>query len=109
MIRKSLAAGVALGIMATASPARAWGPEGHALVGKIADALLVGTHAGQHVDMVLGSYTLEQAAKWADCVRSVHKEASGEFRFVENMYTAPCDAFETADEEARMEDYARAG
>jgi hypothetical protein len=88
--------------------ALAWGPEGHALVGQIADQLLAGTSAGQHVDSVLGgSYTLETAAKWPDCVRSVHREASGEFKFVPDMYTGPCKAFETADEEARMEDYAR--
>src|SRR5579859_4129034 len=58
---------ISVGVV-SASPTLAWGPEGHALVGKIADALLAGTNAGQHVDMALGAYTLEQAAKWPDCV-----------------------------------------
>jgi len=107
MACKSLAVGVVFGIVAAAPPALAWGPEGHALVGKIADALLAGTNAGRHVDMVLGAYTLEEAAKWPDCVRSVRKEASGDFKFVQDKYTAPCKAFETPDEEARMEDYAK--
>lgn len=89
------------------APAFAWGPEGHALVGKIADQLLAGTNAGAKVDAILGTYTLEDAAKWPDCVRSVHKEDSGDFKFVPDKYTAPCTAFETADETARMEDYAK--
>lgn len=90
-----------------ASPAYAWGPAGHALIGKIADQLLAGTHAGHRVDQVLGTYTLEEAAKWPDCVRSVHKEASGDFKFVPDRYTRRCTAFETPQGEARMEDYAR--
>jgi hypothetical protein len=105
----ALAAGVAATTFATAfapQSAQAWGPSGHALIGKIADELLSGTNAGTKVDQILESYTLEDAANWPDCVRSVHKEASGEFKFVPDQFTAPCTKFETDDEEKRMEDYA---
>lgn len=44
--------------------ALAWGPEGRALVGKIADQLLAGTPTGAKVDAILGTYKLEDAAKW---------------------------------------------
>jgi S1/P1 Nuclease len=105
---KAICVCLALAIVAVAAdrPAQAWGPQGHALIGKIADQLLAGTNAGNKVDQILGTYSLEDAAKWPDCVRSVHKEASGDFKFVQDMFTAPCTAFETADEEKRMEDYA---
>jgi hypothetical protein len=92
--------------LVSAAPGYAWGPEGHALIGKIADGLLSGTSAGTKVDRILGTYTLEDAAKWPDCVRSVHKKADGTFKFVPDKYTAPCTKFETPTEEARMEDYA---
>jgi hypothetical protein len=35
--------------------ALAWGPKGHALVGQIADQLLVGTSAGEHVNSIRGA------------------------------------------------------
>lgn len=94
-------------VLLTAPPAFAWGAEGHALIGRIADQLLVGARAGTMVDATLGTYRLEDAAKWADCARSVHRESSGTFRFVPDRYTDPCQAFETAAETARMEDYVR--
>lgn len=45
------------GIMLNSGRALAWGPEGHALIGKIADQLLAGTVAGKRVDAILGTYT----------------------------------------------------
>jgi hypothetical protein len=87
--------------------AHAWGPQGHALIGKIADQLLAGTKAGKKVNQILRTYTLTEAAKWPDCVRSVHKQASGAFKFVPDKYTGSCTAFETPAEEKRMEDYAK--
>jgi hypothetical protein len=76
---KIFAAGAAasIGLFLGAQPASAWGPEGHALIGKIADQLVSGTRAGGQVSAKLGTYTLEDAAKWPDCIRSVHKDASG--------------------------------
>jgi len=83
----------------------AWGPKGHAYVGAIADDLLASTRAGTQVRSILG-YDLATAAKWADCVRSVaHSEEQG-FHYVRSRYTAPCHAFETQSEQARMIDYA---
>jgi len=96
-------------VLAGFSPhtAFAWGPEGHALVGKIADQLLAGTPTGAKVDRILELYTLEDAAKWPDCVRSVVKNPGGTFEFVEGKYTAPCTAFFPPQERARMADYAK--
>jgi hypothetical protein len=107
--RRIFAAGAAtsIGLFLSAQPATAWGPEGHALIGKIADQLVSGTRAGGQVSAKLGTYTLEDAAKWPDCVRSVHKDTSGQFKFTPDKFTAPCTAFETPDEQTRMEDYAR--
>lgn len=93
-----------------ASPAFAWGSKGHQYVGAIADGLLLHTKAGTQAQIILG-YSLATAAKWADCVRSVQEISPGVFKFTIDPshpeYTAPCTAFETPDEEARMEDYAR--
>src|SRR5262245_39218588 len=92
----ALAAGViatALAAVFTFQSAHAWGPQGHALVGEIADQLLADTNAGKKVDEILGSYGLEDAAKWPDCVRSVHKEPSGQFKFKKDRFTASCTKF----------------
>jgi hypothetical protein len=102
-----LIAAAALLVFAGYRSAAAWGPEGHALIGKIADQLLAGTPAGQRVDDILGAYTLEEAAKWPDCVRSVHKLGPNDFQFKEDKFTATCTVFESPDERKRMEDYAR--
>jgi len=85
-------------------PARAWEYQGHELVGAIADALLANTASGQQMKQVLGAYTLNKAAMWADCVRAVHRDGN---RFEYRRRDAECAPFETADERARMEDYAR--
>ncbi len=85
----------------------AWGPQGHQLVGAIADDLL-NDNARTQVHDILG-YDLATAAKWPDCVRSVVRGKDGTFHYVVNPhYQAPCTAFMTPDTEVtRMEDYAR--
>ena len=85
-------------------PAQAWLYQGHELTGAIADALLAGTAAGRRMKLILGAYTLNKAALWADCVRAVRREGQHfEYRHRDEQ----CAPFETADERARMEDYAR--
>ena len=51
------------------APALAWGPEGHQVVGSIADQLL-NDHAKQQVAKILGT-ELRVASTWPDCARSV--------------------------------------
>lgn len=57
-----------------ASPAMAWGPQGHQTVGAIADQLIAGTPAAKKVRAILGS-NLQMASVWADCARSVESRA----------------------------------
>jgi hypothetical protein len=80
-----------------AQPCLAWGPQGHQTVGAIADALLVGTHAGPKVNSILGQgETLQTAALWADCAKGVVKNPnSGNFHYVVNSQYAECTPFQT--------------
>ncbi|HET7086981.1 MAG TPA: S1/P1 nuclease [Rhizomicrobium sp.] len=88
------------------TPAVAWGPQGHMLVGSLATDLLT-SNARKHVKSILG-YSLATAAKWPDCVRSVVRHTDGTFEYVVNpQYQPPCDAFmKPKSEVRRMEDYA---
>ncbi|MGZ5269788.1 MAG: S1/P1 nuclease [Ramlibacter sp.] len=53
-----------------APPAWAWGPQGHATVGAIADQLLAGTPAAPKLRaLLLPGETLAGVANWADCVK----------------------------------------
>ena len=89
-----------------AIPAWSWDPHGHALVGSVADQLL-SENARRQVRDILG-FTLQSAAKWPDCVRSVERKPDGSFQYNRNTpYQAPCDDFMAPAEVARMEDYAR--
>jgi hypothetical protein len=55
---------------ATAPAALAWGSDGHSTVGAIADRLIAGSNAQQHVAaLLLSGESLEQAANWLDCVK----------------------------------------
>ena len=54
------------------TPAFAWDPQGHKLVGSIADELL-NPNARQQVAQILG-YSLQVAAPWPDCVRSIVRQ-----------------------------------
>jgi hypothetical protein len=85
------------------APALAWNDQGHELIGAIADAMLADTKAGLQTRQILG-YGLNRAAKWADCVRGVQKEASG---FKYDGGTAGCSEFTGPAEVDRMIDYAR--
>jgi hypothetical protein len=90
-------------------PSYSWGPTGHELVGQTADALLT-PNAKTQVSKILG-YSLETAAPWLDCVKSVNSS----FRYVINpMYQKPCDPFmpnatnatlNSLPEVKRMDDY----
>lgn len=74
--RKLVAAAVML--MASIGHAFAWGADGHQVVGSIADQLL-SARARSEVNRILG-FELRVAAPWADCVRSVVKNADGTFK-----------------------------
>jgi len=93
------------------TPAFPWGFEGHEIVGAIADKML-SHNARDHVRQILG-FSLQVAAPWPDCARSVVKQ-DGTFKYLppplHPEYRIPCKPFEAdhgaADEQARMEDYA---
>jgi hypothetical protein len=64
--------------------ARAWGPEGHAIVAEIAETRLTDAARGQ-VDQLLsqeGHQHLDQVASWADDYRQSHPE-TGPWHFVD--------------------------
>jgi hypothetical protein len=86
-----------------AAPAWAWYDQGHEMIGAIADTMLGNSKAGVQARQILG-YGLASAAKWADCVRGVHKDASG---FKYEAGSPGCSEFESPAEVARMVDYAR--
>jgi hypothetical protein len=47
----------------------AWGDDGHRTIGAMADHLIAGTAAAQHVHELLGEETLSAASVWADTVK----------------------------------------
>ena len=102
--------------IAASTPALAWDYQGHEMVGAIADQLLT-NNAKQKVQEILG-FTLQVAAPWPDCVRSVVHKDDGSFSYLPDYlhpeYRTPCEAFETkikdpeiSPEQRRMEDYAK--
>jgi hypothetical protein len=54
---------------AAAPAALGWGDEGHRTIGAMADELLAGTAAAQHVHDLLGDESLSTASVWADHVK----------------------------------------
>ena len=53
--------------------AMAWGNDGHRAVGAIADQLIKGSNAQQHVAaLLLPGESLEKIANWADCVKGTY-------------------------------------
>ena len=53
--------------------AHAWGNDGHRAVGAIADQLIKGSNAEQHVQaLLLPGESLEKIANWADCVKGTY-------------------------------------
>jgi hypothetical protein len=87
----------------------AWDAPGHTYAGAIADQLL-NEHARREVHRQLG-FSLAVAATWPDCVKSVHPNGNGEFKFTPDPdrpdWGNHCLAFTTKQETARMEDYVR--
>jgi S1/P1 Nuclease len=53
----------------TAPTVFGWGNEGHRTIGAMADKLIAGTAAAQHVHELLGDETLSVASVWADTVK----------------------------------------
>jgi S1/P1 Nuclease len=103
--------------VAASTPAFPWGYEGHEIVGAIADQLLT-SNAKQQVQQILG-FSLQVAAPWPDCVKSVVHTDNSKFGtlnftylppFQHPEYRTPCMSFEAPAapaEQARMEDYAK--
>jgi hypothetical protein len=107
--------------------ARAWGYQGHEVVGAIAGERLT-DHAKDQVQQILNGpppadvdlekalhvwheLTLKDAGPWADCVKSVARHDDGRFHYelspTHPEYEKPCIPFNSALERARMEDYAK--
>lgn len=82
---------------------------GHQLIGAIADRQLQ-SPAREQLQSLLG-YGLRVAAPWPDCVRGVKPDGQGRYTYTRDPlhpeYDIPCAAFDTPQERARMEDYAR--
>ncbi len=88
----------------------AWGAQGHALVGKIADSLLT-ENAKAHISRIVG-FSLEQSGPWLDCAKSVQRTGVSTFELKDDpekaYYLHPqCEPFfvDASQEKARMEDY----
>jgi S1/P1 Nuclease len=93
-----------LALVALCRSAFAWGPEGHQVVGSIADQLLK-DHAKQEVARILG-FELRVASTWPDCARSVVRHPNGSFEYVvDPRFEAPCTSFAAPSERARLVDY----
>lgn len=97
---------LAASILALASPAAAWAPPAHQLIGAIADRLLT-PNASQHVHDLLG-VDLKTAATWGDCARFVQRQPNGAHVYAppEGANQTGCAAFTTPAGLARMTDYA---
>jgi hypothetical protein len=115
--------------VAASTPALAWDYQGHEMVGAIADRILADdpayANARKNVQEILMTFTLQVAAPWPDCVRSVvHKDDRGvndqaKFTYLPDYLhpeyrIPPCEPFETkpkspkiSPEQTRIEDYAK--
>ena len=119
-------------LIASDSPALAWGYQGHEVVGAIADQLIADNpDATKQVHDILNSplpsadeirdqqdllpgkrdLTLQQAGPWADCVKAVVHHDGNRFRYELDPnhpeYETPCIPFNSTLERARMEDYVK--
>ncbi|KQQ47197.1 phospholipase [Duganella sp. Leaf126] len=73
LTKKHLALMLALSGAFASFNAQAWGNDGHRAVGAIADQLLKGSNAEQHVRALLQpGESLEKVATWADCVKGTY-------------------------------------
>jgi hypothetical protein len=59
----------------------AWGDEGHRAIGAMADTLIAGTAAEQHVRQLLGRETLSEASVWADVVKGQFNQTDEMLQF----------------------------
>lgn len=109
--RLALALGLAALTAGLPGSARAWGSEGHQIIGAMADSLLAGTRAGKEVRRILPGSSLQAMAVWADCVKGVAAEApaapAGAGKPASGRVAAPeCRGFvDDPAELARMNDY----
>jgi hypothetical protein len=99
----SLILGITLAVfVAQPRPALAWGPEGHQVVGSIADQLLH-AHAKQELASILG-VDLRVASTWPDCAKDVVRHPNGTFEYKPDpRFAESCDPL--AMESQRMVDY----
>ncbi len=103
-MRNVVAGLIAAAMVIQPGVAAAFGPQGHEVVGAIADQLL-SANAKAQLKSQLG-FPLRVAATWADCVKDVARQANGTFQYQPDpMYHAACSAFETAPGKARMVNY----
>lgn len=99
----SLAAAACASLL-SASPARAWGWQGHEYVGAVASKLL-NPNARNHVAGLLGpDVGLPLAAVWADCAKNV--EGPPDYALNQRYLAQACNQFSASDREA-MWDYTK--
>ncbi len=111
-----LFAACALVLLLAPDTASAWGFQGHRVVGSIAEELLLNTNAAAKIREILnegnqdGKLTMRLVGPWADCVRSVKRNADGTFDYKVDPnhleYEVPCTPFDNKAERARLLDYA---
>lgn len=81
----------------------AWNAIGHQVIGGIADRLIEGTPAQQHVRDILRAESLSTASVWADCAKGVDEQ--GSFRYVSSDRFPECQPFDTPEGREQMVDY----
>jgi hypothetical protein len=78
----------AVGLLASCLPALAWGPEGHALVARIAEAQLMPA-ARARVQEILGpGSTMVSVSSWADQIRNERRE-TGPWHYIDIPINKP--------------------
>jgi hypothetical protein len=79
MLRRTTThAALAFSVVLVAGQAKAWGPEGHAIVAEIAEARLTDAARAQVVQLLNaeGHQHLDQVSSWADDYRETHRETA---------------------------------
>jgi hypothetical protein len=87
--------------------AYSFGSDGHMTVGNLADKLIEGTLAADHVKAILGpNEKLREAAIWPDCARGVI-QSGDEFKYSPDpkFHDKHCAVFETPDGKEEMKAY----
>ncbi|OKA45528.1 hypothetical protein BH759_20110 [Ralstonia solanacearum] len=92
----------------TSSPVFAWGSAGHMAIGHIADQLLEGSSAQQHVQTILGKEgTLRDAAIWPDCAKYIQPTQDFQYSPDPRYYDKQCAIYESDAGKQEMSDYVR--